>query len=53
MPVQVYEELNAAGKFQEKLLEMYRWGKANGWDSSPAQQAPTNDRAPEYSGGTL
>ncbi|CAL8467279.1 g6816 [Coccomyxa elongata] len=37
---EVYERLNAEGKFQEKLLEMYRWGKANGWDAAPAQQGP-------------
>ena len=33
--LQVYEKLNAEGRFQEKLLEMYRWGKANGWDAAP------------------
>ena len=33
---QVYEKLNAEGRFQEKLLEMYRWGKANGWDAAPS-----------------
>ena len=33
---QVYEELNAEGRFQEKLLEMYRWGKVNGWDAAPS-----------------
>jgi hypothetical protein len=33
---QVYEKLNAEGRFQEKLLEMYRWGKANGWDGFPS-----------------
>ncbi|BDA40432.1 probable PAN2-PAN3 deadenylation complex catalytic subunit pan2 [Coccomyxa sp. Obi] len=37
---EVYKRLNAEGKFQEKLLEMYRWGKANGWDAAPAQQGP-------------
>ena len=34
--LQVYEKLNAEGRFQEKLLEMYRWGKANGWDAAPS-----------------
>ena len=34
--LQVYEKLNVEGRFQEKLLEMYRWGKANGWDSAPS-----------------
>ena len=29
---QEYERLQAAGAFHDKLLEMYRWGKANGWD---------------------
>ena len=33
---QVYEKLNAEGRFQEKLLEMYRWGKVNGWDAAPS-----------------
>lgn len=34
--LQVYEKLNAEGRFQEKLLEMYRWGKVNGWDAAPS-----------------
>ena len=34
--LQVYEKLNTEGRFQEKLLEMYRWGKANGWDAAPS-----------------
>ena len=33
--LQVYEKLNTEGRFQEKLLEVYRWGKANGWDAAP------------------
>lgn len=33
--LQVYEKLNAEGRFQEKLLEVYRWGKANGWHAAP------------------
>ena len=33
--LQVYEKLTAEGRFQEKLLEVYRWGKANGWDAAP------------------
>ena len=35
--LQVYEKLNAEGRFQEKLLEVYRWGKANGWDAAPPE----------------
>lgn len=34
--LQVYEELQAENRFHDKLLEMYRWGKANGWDVAPA-----------------
>lgn len=30
--MQVYEELVAEGNLQQKLLEIYRWGKQNGWD---------------------
>ncbi|CAL5225176.1 g7957 [Coccomyxa viridis] len=36
---QVYEKLNAEGRFQEKLLEVYRWGKANGWDVAPSAES--------------
>ena len=37
--LQVYEKLNAEGRFQEKLLEVYRWGKANGWDVAPSAES--------------
>ena len=30
---QVYEQLVAEGRLQEKLVEMYGWGRAHGWDS--------------------
>lgn len=36
--MQVYERLQAEGRFHEKLVEMYRWGKAHGWDAAPAAQ---------------
>jgi hypothetical protein len=38
--MQVYEKLKAEGRFQEKLLEMYRWGKAHGWDAASAGHKP-------------
>ncbi len=41
--LQVYEKLNAEGRFQEKLLEMYRWGKANGWDAAPPVNTAKQD----------
>lgn len=30
--LQKYKQLVSEGRFQETLLEMYRWGKQNGWD---------------------
>ena len=30
--LQKYKQLVSDGTFQETLLEMYRWGKQNGWD---------------------
>ena len=32
--LQVYEKLVREGMLRDKLLEMYRWGKQNGWDAS-------------------
>lgn len=29
----VYRDLTVAGTFQDKLLEMYRWGKQYGWEA--------------------
>ena len=30
--VQKYKQLVSEGRFQETLLEMYRWGKQHAWD---------------------
>ncbi len=32
LPVQKYKQLVSEGRFQETLLEMYRWGKQHAWD---------------------
>lgn len=37
--LQKYKQLVSEGKFQETLLEMYRWGKQNGWDPAATKKA--------------
>ena len=37
---QEYEKLQADGALRDKLLEMYRWGKMNGWDASALKVQP-------------
>ena len=32
LSVQKYKQLVSEGRFQETLLEMYRWGKQHAWD---------------------
>jgi hypothetical protein len=43
--MQEYERLQAEGRFHVKLLEMYRWGKANGWDGGGAAAPGVGDAA--------
>ena len=37
--VQKYKQLVSEGRFQETLLEMYRWGKQHAWDATAKRPA--------------
>ena len=41
-PLQKYKSLVSEGRFQQTLLEMYRWGKQHGWDPAALRQAPAS-----------
>ena len=37
--MQKYKSLVSEGRFQQTLLEMYRWGKQHGWDPAALRPA--------------